>query len=84
MNDCLQKVVDTQASKCLEAFAYIPDLSSYAVIVYDFWRNKSFRVRHNYFYFDPIKGDFNVAGINFQWADGVFSLALGKAINKNG
>lgn len=76
--------MDTQASRCNDAFAYIPDLGSYAVVVYDFKRNKSFRVRHNYFYFDPVQGDFNVAGINFQWSDGVFGLALGKPSSKNG
>lgn len=76
--------MDTQASKCDDAFAYIPDLGAYAVIVYDYKNNRSYKVEHNYFHFDPTKGNFNVDGINFQWTDGVFGLALGKILNDNG
>lgn len=78
------KIVDTQASNCGDAFAYIPDLGSYAVVVYDFKNDKSYRVKHNYFHFDPLQGDLNVGGVNFQWTDGVFGMALGKPTNENG
>lgn len=71
-------------TKCNDAFAYLPDLGAYAVIVYDFKNNRSYRVKHNYFYFNPTKGDFNVGGINFQWTDGVFGMALGKIQNGKG
>lgn len=33
---------------------------------------------HNFFSFDPLKGDFNVAGFNYQWNDGIFSITLGR------
>ncbi|XP_063921680.1 protein yellow [Zophobas morio] len=70
-------VVDVDPSKCDEAFAYIPDLGAYGMVVYSWKENDSWRVKHNYFHFDPLKGDFNVGGVNFQWTDGVFGLALG-------
>jgi hypothetical protein len=70
-------VVDVSADKCDEAFAYLPDLGAYSLVVYSWSENDSWRVKHNFFHFDPLKGDFNVGGVNFQWTDGVFGLALG-------
>ncbi|EFA10662.1 yellow-c precursor [Tribolium castaneum] len=70
-------VVDVNPDKCDEAFAYIPDLGAYSLVVYSWAANDSWRVKHNFFHFDPLKGDFNVGGVNFQWTDGVFGLALG-------
>lgn len=52
-------------------------MGAYAVIVYSFEDNRAHRIKHNYFHFDPLNGDFNVDGINFQWTDGVFGMALG-------
>jgi len=69
-------VVDVTADKCDKAFAYVPDLGGYGLVVYSFEANDSWRVKHNFFHFDPLKGDFNVGGVNFQWTDGVFGLAL--------
>lgn len=77
-------IIDTQASDCSNAFAYLPDLGSYAVVVYDFKNDKSYRVKHNFFHFDPLQGDLTVGGVNFQWTDGVFGMALGKPTNEHG
>lgn len=52
--------------------------------MYDYAREKSWRVDHHYFSFDPIQGNFNVRGVNFQWRDGVFGMALGKIKNEFG
>lgn len=74
------QIVDVgKNSECNSAYAYIPDLGSYALIVYSFEENKSWRVKHNFFHFDPLNGDYNVGGVNFQWTDGIFGMALGKA-----
>lgn len=54
-------------------------MGAYGVVVYSFKENKSWRVKHNFFHFDPLNGNYNVGGVNFQWTDGVFGLALGKA-----
>lgn len=65
-------------NECDDAFAYVPDLGGYGVVVYSFKADKSWRVKHNFFYFDPLNGDYNVGSVNFQWTDGVFAMALGE------
>ncbi|XP_060529364.1 protein yellow-like [Cylas formicarius] len=69
--------VDVKGDRCDEAFAYLPNLGSYELVVYSFQEDDSWRFKHNFFHFDPLKGDFNVSGVNFQWSDGIFSIALG-------
>ncbi|CAH1156186.1 unnamed protein product [Phaedon cochleariae] len=76
-------VVDVTKDTCDKAFAYLPDLGGYGLVVYSFADNKSWRISNNYFHFDPLKGDLTVGGVNFQWTDGIFGLALGP-INQNG
>lgn len=76
--------VDTQREKCEETFAYVADIYGYGVVVYDYAGQKSWRVNHNYFNFDPVQGNLNVGGVNFQWHDGIFGMALGKIYNDFG
>lgn len=73
-------IVDAERGDCDNAHAYIPDLGSYAVIVYSFAEDRSWRVKHNFFHFDPLAGDYNIGGVNFQWTDGVFGMAVGKRL----
>lgn len=40
-------------------------------------QDRMWSFHHNYFHFDPHHGDFDVAGVQFQWDDGVFSITLG-------
>lgn len=35
---------------------------------------------HNFFRNDPIHGDFDVAGVQYQWNDGIFSITLGNPL----
>lgn len=65
------------ANNCANAFAYLADVGSYAVVVYSLKTNRSWRVSHHFFYFEPQRGyfDFGESRI-FNWPDGVFSLAL--------
>lgn len=69
--------IDVEEGKCDEAFIYIPDLQTYRLIVYSLKENKAWRFLHNFFYLDPLMGDFNIAGIKYAWDDGIFSIALG-------
>ncbi|CAB3243035.1 unnamed protein product [Arctia plantaginis] len=69
-------VVDVTKDTCDDAYAYIPDLGGYGVIVYSLKQDKSWRIAHHYFHFEPLAGTYNVSGIEFQWTDGVFALAL--------
>ncbi|KAI4456295.1 protein yellow-related [Holotrichia oblita] len=64
---------------CQDTYAYLGDLGAPALVVYSLKENKSWQVNHHYFHIDPLAGDMNVSGINFQWADGVFGLALSAA-----
>lgn len=77
--------VDVAPGRCeTETFAYILDIYAYGIIVYDFKHDRSWRVNHNYFAFDPVQGNLNVAGVNFQWHDGVFGMALGEVDGERG
>lgn len=62
---------------CDDTFAYFSDELGYGLIAYSFEQNKSWRFAHSFFFPDPLRGDFNVAGLNFQWGEeGIFGLAL--------
>ncbi|EEZ98347.1 yellow-y precursor [Tribolium castaneum] len=62
---------------CEDAFAYLSDELGYGLIVYSWEENKSWRFTHGFFMPDPLAGDFNIGGLNFQWdTEGVFGLAL--------
>nr|XP_034190763.1 protein yellow-like [Osmia lignaria] len=69
-------VVDVDPNNCDNAHLYISDLSGYGIVVYSWAKNDSWRITHNYFHFDPLHGDYNISGYNFQWTDGVFGLSL--------
>ncbi|CAH0564873.1 unnamed protein product [Brassicogethes aeneus] len=68
--------VDVCKNRCQDAYAYTPDLSGYGLTVFSLRNNRSWRVSHKYFYLEPQAGDFNIAGHQFQWRDGVFSVEL--------
>ncbi|KAJ6626578.1 L-dopachrome tautomerase yellow-f2, partial [Pseudolycoriella hygida] len=70
--------VDVDENNCDGAFAYIPDLLVYRLHVYSFAQDRMWSFTHNYFNFDPMHGDFNVVGLQYQWNDGIFSISLGK------
>lgn len=69
---------------CNDAYAYFSDELGYGLIVYSFEENNSWRFEHGFFYPDPLRGDFNIGGLNFQWAEeGIFGLALGPRLADN-
>lgn len=70
--------IEIRNGDCSDAYAYIPDVVSYGLIVYSLRQNDSWRHSHNYFSFTPTAGNLRVAGQSFQWNDGVFSLTLGR------
>lgn len=69
--------VDVAANRCDRAFAYMPDLANYRLYVFSLEENRMWSFAHNYFRMDPLHGDFNVAGVQYQWDDGIFSVTLG-------
>lgn len=69
---------------CDDAFAYFSDELGYGLIVYSWEQNKSWRFEHSYFMPDPLAGDFNIGGLNFQWGEeGIFGITL-SPIQKSG
>nr|XP_033324551.1 protein yellow isoform X1 [Megalopta genalis] len=76
--------VDLGKGGCNDAFAYMSDELGYGLIVYSWEQNKSWRVTHSYFMPDPLAGDYNIGGLNFQWGEeGIFGMSL-SPINVNG
>lgn len=68
--------MDVDKDTCDDAFAYVPDLGAYGVVVYSLKQDDSWRVSHHYFHFEPLAGSYKVGGVEFHWTDGVFALAL--------
>lgn len=69
---------------CEDAFAYFSDELGYGLISYSWEQNRSWRFEHSFFFPDPLRGDFNIAGLNFQWGEeGIFGMAL-SPINADG
>ncbi|KAK7574216.1 hypothetical protein V9T40_011407 [Parthenolecanium corni] len=69
-------IADVNRNDCEGAFAYVADLESNALIVCDMQHGDSYRITHHFFNFDPLSGDYNIGGDNFQWPSGIFGLAL--------
>lgn len=62
---------------CEDAFAYFSDELGYGLVAYSWEQNRSWRFDHSFFFPDPLRGDFNVGGLNFQWGEeGIFGMAL--------
>lgn len=63
---------------CDNSFAYSADLGKPGLVVYSWKLEESWRITHNFFHPDPTAGNFSINGINFQWTDGLFGLALSR------
>lgn len=62
---------------CEDTFAYFSDELGYGLVAYSWEQNRSWRFSHSFFFPDPLRGNFNVAGLNFQWfEEGIFGMAL--------
>ncbi|XP_065220917.1 protein yellow-like [Planococcus citri] len=69
-------IVDVSKEDCNNAYVYLADIMTYSLVVYHLASNDAWRVSHYYFHFDPLSTNYNIGGINFQWHDGIFGLAL--------
>ncbi|GBP13544.1 L-dopachrome tautomerase yellow-f2 [Eumeta japonica] len=75
--------VDIQNNKCDDAYAYIPDLVSYGLIIFSLKENDSWRLSNAYFSFTPTASILNIGGQRFQLNDGIFSVALTTTNDRN-
>lgn len=73
------EVASDAAADCADAYAYLADLGAPGLVVYSWRQQESWRVHHNYFHPDPVAGDYNVNGTQFQWTDGLFGVALSES-----
>ncbi|CAF4787906.1 unnamed protein product [Pieris macdunnoughi] len=62
--------------KNCDAFAYIPDMGSNALLVFSLSKDDAWRVECPFFHFDPLSNVYRVGGIEFFWNDGVSSAVL--------
>lgn len=67
-------VVDSM--DCNDSYAYIADSGYARLIVYSESANDAWRLKHNYFNFDPILGNLNKTFPKYQISDAIFGLAL--------
>lgn len=72
----LSNIVVEVLEDCENVYAYLGDVFRYGLIVYSYKANRSWRVTHSYFYPDPLASDYILDGIEFQWVDGLFGMAL--------
>lgn len=63
--------------------AYIADVNSHSILVYDHANDRSWRVQNKLFYPCPAYGTYTIAGESFDLMDGVFALALSPRTNTN-
>lgn len=68
-------------NNCKDTFAYIADVTGFALIVYDFRNSRSWKINNNLFYPYPPYGTFNIKGDTFDLMDGILGLALGPIHN---
>lgn len=68
--------LDTVGGSCDNTYAYIPDVGGYGLLIYSLNEDRAWRVTHNFFYLEPLAGEMRIGGFNFQWNDGIFSIAI--------
>ncbi|CAH0546392.1 unnamed protein product [Brassicogethes aeneus] len=52
-------IVDVDVDKCEKAFVYLTDPARPGIVVYSWEKNDFWRAKHNFFYTDPLKGDYH-------------------------
>jgi hypothetical protein len=70
--------IAVEDTDCEDSFAYSADLGAPGLVVYSWKTQESWRIHHNYFHPDPLSGNYSIEGIQFQWDDGLFGIALSK------
>lgn len=68
--------IAVEDNDCEKTYAYAADLGNAGIVVYSWENNDSWRIKHHYFYPDPVACDFSVKGHNFSWTDAIFGLGL--------
>lgn len=69
-------IVDSRFNDCSDLHLYIADTWRFGLIVFRERDGKFWRFNHHLFYPDPLASNYTLHGVNFQWTDGIFGLAL--------
>lgn len=69
-------IVDVRKGKCGDAYAYVADVWRYGLVVFSLRNNRSWRTTSHLYLPTPEASDYNLHGLNFQWTDGIFGMAL--------
>lgn len=64
--------------------AYIADVTSFSVLVFDLQNDRSWRVQNKLFFPCPTYGTHTIQGDTFDLMDGVFGMALSPRPNYSG
>lgn len=75
-SDSLFANIAVEDYNCDDSYGYLGDLGGPCLVVYSWQQDKSWVFKHSFFEADPKGGEFNVSGVWFQWADGIFGMAL--------
>lgn len=68
--------VDVRNGKCEDAYAYMTDVWRFGLVVFSLAKERSWRVTDHLFYPDPLASAYNLQGLDFEWTDGIFGMAL--------
>lgn len=69
-------IVDTRSDDCSDLHLYIADTWRFGLLVFRESDESFWRFSHHLFYPDPLASNYTLHGVNFQWTDGIFGLAL--------
>ncbi|XP_060802926.1 L-dopachrome tautomerase yellow-f-like [Amyelois transitella] len=69
-------VIDSRTSDCSDLHAYMADTWRFGLLVFRQHDEHFWRFSHPFFFPDPLASNFTLQGLNFQWTDGIFGLAL--------
>lgn len=69
-------VIDIRNNDCQNAYAYVTDVWRFGLVVYSFKTGKSWRLFDHLFYPDPLAAAYELNGLEWEWTDGVFGIAL--------
>ncbi|KAI5698107.1 hypothetical protein M8J75_001743 [Diaphorina citri] len=69
-------IVTEVVEDCDHVFAYVNDVFRYGLIVYDFFKNTSYRLTHPYMYPEPTQSTYILDNLKFRWVDGIFGMAI--------
>lgn len=76
-------IVDIREGDCEDVHAYLADVWRFGLVVFSFKQLKSWRITDHLFYPDPLAAAYKLHGLEFEWTDGIFSLALSPEVHGN-